>query len=509
MEGEVGVLRLEGRRLGRYRVVRRVGGGGMGVPAPMRRWGVRVPVGVERVVQRALAKGWWQRWRSCEEFLRALERPSGGEWVSGMRSEVYMVAGVVLLVVLGVVGLLVMGRGGERGMEGTPTEAAWVVPTETPVVDFSKVRPLPSTPTLVVPGGATVLPEAVPLPMPALPGPGGTPGASVPSDEVKVVEVSPGAGGEAKSSGVVAEEPVAPEKRLEVLTLLGTGMGPVIWGPGSDHLFLTSGNQVYSYNPLSGEQIRVLELGSKVFAIALAPDGRTLAVGDWKGFVTLWDLQKGANKASMEGHQGGPMGGTLALAFSPDGTLLASGGTDGRILLWDAESLSQRGVCRGHTSWVRSLAFSPDGKVLASGGMDNTLRLWDVGACREIRTPLVHGDWVMDVAFSPRGDWIASASWDGEIRLWGVDGAGPRVLAPDRGGREILALAFSPEGGQLLVSGDLGGTVRFWDAVSGRLLAVPKAYGEPVVDLAFSPDGKDVVCALRSGEVKVLDMVRE
>lgn len=31
MGGEVGILRLEGRRLGRYRVVRQIGSGGMGV----------------------------------------------------------------------------------------------------------------------------------------------------------------------------------------------------------------------------------------------------------------------------------------------------------------------------------------------------------------------------------------------------------------------------------------------------------------------------------------------
>ena len=484
-----------------------------GMPAPMRRWGVKVSVGVERAVQRAMAKGPRQRWGSCEEFLRVLERPEVGGWSWGRRSEVYLGVGVAVLVVLGVVGLLAAGRGkGTQGIEPTPTMEVAVVPLSpgTPTAEFSGTRPLPPTPTLPrIPSSMpTVPPEEMPVPMPALPGAWSV-GTSVPSEEIQIAEMSPGAEEKVVSSGTGAEVPVAPEERLDILTVLGTGMGPVTWGPGPHSLLLASGNQVYSCDLSSGQRSPALELDSKVFALALASDGRTLAIGDWKGFVALGDLQKGAIRSSVEGHRGGPLGGTLALAFAPDGALLASGGTDGRILLWDTGDLSLRRVCEGHGSWVRSLAFSPDGRVLASGGLDNALRLWDVDTCHEVQAPLLHDDWVMDVVFSPTGGWLASAAWDGEVRIWGKDGSSPRILVPDHQAHEVLALAFSPVEARLLVSGDLGGIVRLWDVESGRPIATPKDYGEPVVDLAFSPEGTEVVCALRGGEVKLLSMVRE
>jgi WD40 repeat protein len=64
---------------------------------------------------------------------------------------------------------------------------------------------------------------------------------------------------------------------------------------------------------------------------AFSPDGKTLASGDEKGTIKLWDVPSGKELASFAGHAGE----VLCLAISADGKVLAPGGQDKKIKLWD------------------------------------------------------------------------------------------------------------------------------------------------------------------------------
>jgi WD40 repeat protein len=68
-----------------------------------------------------------------------------------------------------------------------------------------------------------------------------------------------------------------------------------------------------------------------VYALAFAPDGRTLVAGTREGTLVTWDVERQQITATLRQHSGR----VLALAFSGDGSLLASGGTDERIVIWD------------------------------------------------------------------------------------------------------------------------------------------------------------------------------
>jgi WD40 repeat protein len=83
---------------------------------------------------------------------------------------------------------------------------------------------------------------------------------------------------------------------------------------------------------------REFELPQSFSAVAFAPDGHWLAVGDSVGEVRLCDLRTARWLPPLRGHRDR----VRALAFSPDGRWLASASADSTVLIWRAHGLERR-----------------------------------------------------------------------------------------------------------------------------------------------------------------------
>ena len=253
------------------------------------------------------------------------------------------------------------------------------------------------------------------------------------------------------------------------------------------------------WDPATGrERIPPIRHPATVSALAYRPDGRVLATASLedRDGLRLWDAGTGRLIARLPGHSDR----VRSVAFAPDGRLLASAGSDRIIRLWDAATGAAVAVLDGHRSVVRQVAFAPDGGLLASAGNDRTVRIWDVrsGGCRAV-LPCRYQ--VTSVAFSPDGRTLASADESGFITLWDPAVGSPRrVINTDD--EEVRALAFSPRG-HTLASAGVSRTVRLWDPVTGQeLLGLDGSRGQ-VNALAFSPDGHTLVSADHAGVVRL------
>ena len=185
---------------------------------------------------------------------------------------------------------------------------------------------------------------------------------------------------------------------------------------------------------------------TSVFSLAYRRDGTMLAAGgdgSSNGRVGLWSTTAPGSRIGEPIDQ--PDGTSTWVAFSPDGRTLATGNSRGTVTLWNATDpnhLTRRGsslTVPGGSLW--SVAFSPDGHTLAAAGhTDNgTINLWNVTDPDHptlIGQPLtVETGFVAVLAFSPDGHTLAATTDDGVATLWdlNVESAISRICAGSSG----------------------------------------------------------------------------
>jgi WD40 repeat protein/transcriptional regulator with XRE-family HTH domain len=267
-------------------------------------------------------------------------------------------------------------------------------------------------------------------------------------------------------------------------------------------------------------ETRIIGPAGVMQAIAVSPDGRTLAGAGTSATVQLWNLAHPGRPSRWGPALTGHTNTIYSVAYSPDGRVLASAGGDKTVRLWDvADPARARALgtpLAGPANTVYSVAFSPNGRLLAAGSADDRVWLWDVsnpGRPRRLDAPLSGpAGYVQSVAFSPDGHTLAAGGADDAVHLWDfTDPHRPVPLgAPLTGaGSRIYTVAFSPDG-RTLAAGSADKTVRLWNTTDPRrpvALAVPLVGPASWVNsVAFSPDGRFLAAGSSDDKLWVWDL---
>lgn len=297
---------------------------------------------------------------------------------------------------------------------------------------------------------------------------------------------------------------LAPNAAPRPLHVLAAGQGSLRHGPGGRRLLALDGATATSYD-LDTDQLQRFQHPLAVNALALGPDGRTLATAAQDQFARLWDLASGALLVAPLRHEGA----VLSVAFSMDGSRLITGAKDGTARVWAVASgrpLVEPLLGESAVSWAR---FSPDGSHAVLHDDEGRTSLWRLSDLSPLQARLQLPGPVVAAAFDPGASRIATALADGQLALWQLQQAQGPAQAPvprwQRALGTVRRMALAPTGDTLVVA-TADHRLHWLDAATGRELAAPAQHEGEVLWLQFSADGALLATGAADGAARVFDV---
>ncbi len=270
----------------------------------------------------------------------------------------------------------------------------------------------------------------------------------------------------------------------------------------------------------SGDVLHTLEEAqpSFVWNATFSPDGSLLAVvaqaiadeNNVKASVRLYQVRTGVLLRSISESSNR----VFVQAFAPDGRWLATSGDDPDVQLWDTQSGAKGKTLKGQTGGSDALIFAEQGKKLISVSThDEALREWDVATGALLRTKSLEGCKNAVVALSDSGELLAfgrpvvrdeNNKVSGDVSVCDTrTGAMLRVLHSTHDA--AIDLSFTPDGKTLAVA-RYGGVLDLWNPRSGKLLnTLPETQTDVPESAAFAPDGQTLIVGGSDGGVLLFD----
>ena len=262
------------------------------------------------------------------------------------------------------------------------------------------------------------------------------------------------------------EPPAAPLLRIDPVD--HTGMIRRIAVDAGDRWLVTASDDKTArvWDLASGRLLTTLrppvDVGNdgKLNAVAMTPDGSTVAVGGWTGYA--WDKQMS-------------------------------------IYLFDRASGRLLRRIAGVVDVLNHLAFTPDGRLLVASLHSKGIRLYDAADGRQLAEDTDYAGGSYSAHASPDGRRLVTTCEDNHLRLYNIEGGRLVLLAKAAppGGRDPVAARFSPDGKRIVVGFYDTPNVVVVDATNLRTLFSPDTSGltGSFGSVAWSRDGTRLMAA--------------
>jgi WD40 repeat protein/serine/threonine protein kinase len=243
----------------------------------------------------------------------------------------------------------------------------------------------------------------------------------------------------------------------------------------------------------------IAQVPQAIYFVCLSPNERYLATAGKEAVIRFYDSASSKFLFSIGTHQIEVNG----LAFAPAGDTLASAGDDGTIALWHVDWKRLKGQhlrsIKAHPFQVYNVLYTRDGRTLISAGRDKVVRLWDAATGRSAGVLEGHRDTAGSIALHPGGKWLASAGQEGEVIVWDL-GSRTIVRRVPASGTSLLSIDFSSDG-RLLAASTSAHDIRIWRVPSWEL-ANKIDLLDHAQRIVFMPGGASILACDSSGAVR-------
>jgi len=229
-------------------------------------------------------------------------------------------------------------------------------------------------------------------------------------------------------------------------------------------------------------------------------DNVHIVSGSGDGTMRKWDCETGLLVGEPWKGEGGPI---RAMALSPDGKTIACGRDDGSVQRWNTDGKMSEGVWMGHSYTVASVSWSPSGGHIASGSDDEKILIRKAENGEVEVGPIETGQGeLISLAYSPSGDRFASGGRNDSICIWDSK-TGELLVGPieDLGDR-VSSIVWSSDSSKLYSASDE--FARVFDSVSGTQLHRFE-HNDRLYSVALSPKHNVLACVGCGGIAQLWD----
>jgi cell division cycle protein 20 (cofactor of APC complex) len=235
-----------------------------------------------------------------------------------------------------------------------------------------------------------------------------------------------------------------------------------------------------------------------ITSVSWIQKGNVLAVGNSKGIIELWDV----NKRSCLRQMKQPTSNQQAMrvgALTWNRHTLSAGSRSGGINHHDVRVAQHHvGSVKYHTQEICGLKWSPDGRHLASGANDNLCSIWDANMSHEAIQPLhvlrEHTAAVKALSWCP---WQANVlatgggTADGHIRVYNIYNG--TILQSIDTKSQVSSILWSKNHKELISShGFPQNQLSIWKYSDMSKLCELNGHTNRVLMMAISPDEETV-----------------
>ncbi|MEE4198375.1 MAG: hypothetical protein V2I54_12080 [Bacteroidales bacterium] len=192
-----------------------------------------------------------------------------------------------------------------------------------------------------------------------------------------------------------------------------------------------------------------LQSESKINALAISPDSKTVAVGTQDGKINIYNL---SNNEKPEKILSASESAITAVKFDKSCNWLVVGNTKGDVMIWNTGFFALIDNLEGHKSRIYDIDFNPENNLMATSSLDGTVRIWD---CTNLNNQPIelrdHESWVLSISFSPDGKNLVTSSNQRErLLIWP---AKAELIAPEV--KKCIERNFTPEEWEAFVAKDI------------------------------------------------------